>query len=100
MTHMLKKTLCLYLAWALVFFTFPVKILSQNPERIPVAILDLEGRGISALEAATLTDRLRSEMVTDPSPARRSPVCTSVTSNSSYSRPASGDEASIAAMIR
>jgi TolB-like protein len=64
MTHMLKKTLCLYLAWALVFFTFPVKILSQNPERIPVAILDLEGRGISALEAATLTDRLRSEMVT------------------------------------
>ena len=44
MTHMLKKTLCLYLAWALVFFTFPVKILSQNPERIPVAILDLEGR--------------------------------------------------------
>ena len=64
MTHMLKKTLCLYLAWALVFFTFPVKILSQNPERIPVAILDLEGRGISDLEAATLTDRLRSEMVT------------------------------------
>ena len=64
MTHMLKKTLCLYLAWALVFFTFPVKILSQNPERIPVAILDLEGRGISDLEAATLPDRLRSEMVT------------------------------------
>jgi hypothetical protein len=52
------------LTWALVFFTIPVKILSQNPERIPVAILDLEGRGISALEAATLTDRLRSEMVT------------------------------------
>jgi hypothetical protein len=64
MTQLLKKTLCLYLAWALVFFTIPVKILSQNPERIPVAILDLEGRGISALEAATLTDRLRSEMVT------------------------------------
>jgi TolB-like protein len=64
MTQLLKKTLCLYLTWALVFFTIPVKILSQNPERIPVAILDLEGRGISALEAATLTDRLRSEMVT------------------------------------
>jgi TolB-like protein len=64
MTQLLKKTLCLYLTWALVFFSIPVKILSQNPDKIPVAILDLEGRGISALEAATLTDRLRSEMVT------------------------------------
>ncbi len=64
MTQLLKKTLCLYLTWALVFFSIPVKILPQNPDKIPVAILDLEGRGISALEAATLTDRLRSEMVT------------------------------------
>ncbi len=64
MTQLLKKTLCLYLTWALVFFSIPVKILSQNPDKIPVAILDLEGRGISDLEAATLTDRLRSEMVT------------------------------------
>jgi len=75
MTHMLKKTLCLYLAWALVFFTFPVKILSQNPERIPVAILDLEGRGISALEAATLTDRLRSEMVTGITITKKGGFC-------------------------
>ena len=64
MTHMLKKTLCLYLVWALVFFSIPVNVLAQNSDKIPVAILDLEGRGISALEAATLTDRLRSEMVT------------------------------------
>ncbi len=28
-----------------------------------IAVLDLEGRGISAIEAATLTDRLRSELV-------------------------------------
>ena len=28
-----------------------------------VAVLDLEGRGISAMEAATLTDRMRSELV-------------------------------------
>ena len=64
MMHMLKKTLCLYLVWALVFFSIPVNVLAQNSDKIPVAILDLEGRGISALEAATLTDRLRSEMVT------------------------------------
>ena len=64
MAHMLKKTLCLYLVWALVFFSIPVNVLAQNSDKIPVAILDLEGRGISALEAATLTDRLRSEMVT------------------------------------
>lgn len=63
MTHLLKKMLCLYLAWALVFLSLPVNVLAQNGEKIPVAILDLEGRGISDLEAATLTDRLRSEMV-------------------------------------
>lgn len=63
MAHLLKKMLCLYLVWALVFLSLPVNILAQNGEKIPVAILDLEGRGISALEAATLTDRLRSEMV-------------------------------------
>ena len=32
-------------------------------ERESLAVLDLEGRGISALEAASLTDRLRSELV-------------------------------------
>ena len=46
MTQLLKKTLCLYLTWALVFFSIPVKILSQNPDKIPVAILDLQVIGL------------------------------------------------------
>ena len=40
---------------------FPTKTYAQG--RDSYAVLDLEGRGISALEAATLTDRMRSEMV-------------------------------------
>ena len=37
----------------------PIAISGQALESY--AVLDLEGRGISALEAATLTDRMRSE---------------------------------------
>lgn len=55
------KSLCLLLVWSLLVFSSPVKVAAQ--EKINVAVLDMEGRGISALEAATLTDRLRSEMV-------------------------------------
>ncbi|MFC1483898.1 CsgG/HfaB family protein [Candidatus Neomarinimicrobiota bacterium] len=40
---------------------FPTQASSQSKESY--AVMDLEGRGISALEAATLTDRMRSEMV-------------------------------------
>lgn len=40
---------------------FPTKTVAQSKDSY--AVLDLEGRGISALEAATLTDRMRSEMV-------------------------------------
>ena len=40
---------------------FPTEAFAQAKESY--AVLDLEGRGISALEAATLTDRMRSEMV-------------------------------------
>jgi hypothetical protein len=40
---------------------FPTEASSQSKESY--AVMDLEGRGISALEAATLTDRMRSEMV-------------------------------------
>lgn len=40
----------------------PGRALAQDRKE-SIAVLDLEGRGISAMEAATLTDRLRSELV-------------------------------------
>ncbi len=58
---LLKKSLCTLLAWSVFVLSFPVTVQAQD--KVAVAVLDLEGRGISALEAATLTDRLRSEMV-------------------------------------
>ncbi|MDP6457203.1 MAG: CsgG/HfaB family protein [Candidatus Marinimicrobia bacterium] len=58
---LMKKSLCIFLAWSLFVLSFPVTVQAQD--KMAVAVLDLEGRGISALEAATLTDRLRSEMV-------------------------------------
>ena len=61
LNKILRKSLCLLLVWSIFAFSFPVKLSAQGMTN--VAILDLEGRGISALEAATLTDRLRSEMV-------------------------------------
>ena len=57
------KPLSILLAWTIFTATFPVRIFSQEAEKLNVAILNLEGLGISAMEAATLTDRLRSEMV-------------------------------------
>lgn len=59
--NILKKFCCVFLSWTLFVFTFPVKMYAQ--EKVNIAVLDMEGRGISDLEAATLTDRLRSEMV-------------------------------------
>ena len=59
--NILRKFFCVFLSWTLFVFTFPVKMYAQ--EKINIAVLDMEGRGVSALEAATLTDRLRSEMV-------------------------------------
>lgn len=59
--NILKKFCCVLLSWTLFVFTFPVKMYAQ--EKLNIAVLDMEGRGISALEAATLTDRLRSELV-------------------------------------
>ena len=59
--NVLKKPLSIVVAWSLFLFSFPVEIQAQD--KINVAVLDLEGRGVSALEAATLTDRLRSELV-------------------------------------
>ncbi|MBH30495.1 MAG: hypothetical protein CMG71_00710 [Candidatus Marinimicrobia bacterium] len=58
---LLKKTFSIFLAWTVFLFSFPVTVHAQD--RLAVAVMDLEGRGISAMEAATLTDRLRSEMV-------------------------------------
>ncbi|MCK4579446.1 MAG: hypothetical protein KAU50_11705 [Candidatus Marinimicrobia bacterium] len=37
--------------------------LARGQDKESVAVLDLEGRGISTMEAATLTDRMRSELV-------------------------------------
>lgn len=54
------------LSWAIFIFTFPVSLSGQQAQgsgKLVIAIIDLEGRGISALEAATLTDRMRSELV-------------------------------------
>jgi len=58
---MYKKSLCTILSFLIFFISFPSTLFSQD--KTAVAVLDLEGKGISALEAATLTDRLRSEMV-------------------------------------
>ena len=58
---LLKKSFSIFLIWAVFLFSFPVTLHAQD--RLAVAVMDLEGRGISAMEAATLTDRLRSEMV-------------------------------------
>lgn len=44
-----------------IVFIYPAAISAQAKESF--AVMDLEGRGISALEAATLTDRMRSELV-------------------------------------
>ena len=58
---LVKKSFSIFLAWTVFLFSFPVTVQAQD--RLAVAVMDLEGRGISAMEAATLTDRLRSEMV-------------------------------------
>ncbi|MBC8175537.1 MAG: hypothetical protein H8E82_07785 [Candidatus Marinimicrobia bacterium] len=57
------KPLSILLAWTIFTATFPVRVFSQKAEKLNVAVLNLEGFGISAMEAATLTDRLRSELV-------------------------------------
>lgn len=56
------KPISVVLSWAMLVFTFPVNLAAQG-ERLALAILDMEGRGISVLEAQTLTDRMRSELV-------------------------------------
>ncbi len=56
-----KNSLCIFLAWAVCLLSLPVSVKGQD--RVAVAVMDLEGRGVSAMEAQTLTDRLRSEMV-------------------------------------
>jgi hypothetical protein len=51
----------LFMITCCALVVFPTDASAQGKESY--AVLDLEGRGISALEAATLTDRMRSEMV-------------------------------------
>ena len=75
------KPLAVVLSWTMILFSLPVRLGAQTETRqtdvggvtveqtiqgegkLVIAVLDLEGRGISALEAATLTDRMRSELV-------------------------------------
>ncbi len=47
---------------AAMALALPGRALAQERKE-SIAVLDLDGRGISAIEAATLTDRLRSELV-------------------------------------
>lgn len=46
---------------AALWILIPMSILAQQPESL--ALLDLEGRGVSQVEAASLTDRLRTALV-------------------------------------
>ncbi len=75
------KPVSVVLSWTMLIFSLPVPAVAQQNVReaqmdgqmvqqntqgsgkLVVAIIDLEGRGISALEAQTLTDRMRSELV-------------------------------------
>ncbi|MCH8838789.1 MAG: DUF2380 domain-containing protein [Candidatus Marinimicrobia bacterium] len=45
----------------IAFLTLPMLLLSQDKQTL--AVLDFESRGISAVEAASLTDRLRTSLV-------------------------------------
>ena len=49
------------LRFLVIFLSIPLTIYSQD-SRETVAILDFEGRGISQLEAQTLTDRFRTAL--------------------------------------
>ena len=58
MNKMIKKLISL----VIILMLYPSNVVSQ--EKMFLSVLDLEGRGISALEAGSLTDRLRSELST------------------------------------
>ncbi|MEE9465370.1 MAG: CsgG/HfaB family protein [Candidatus Neomarinimicrobiota bacterium] len=49
--------------WLIAILLICLPHSARAQEKPTLAVLDLEGRGISALEATTLTDRLRSELV-------------------------------------
>ncbi|MEE2877106.1 MAG: DUF5683 domain-containing protein [Candidatus Neomarinimicrobiota bacterium] len=55
---MIKKKFFLHMA---IFLSLPITLLGQDT-RQTVAVLDFEGRGISQLEAQTLTDRFRTAL--------------------------------------
>jgi len=61
------KPVSVVLSWTMLIFSLPVPAVAQQnvqgSGKLVIAIIDLEGRGISALEAQTLTDRMRSELV-------------------------------------
>ena len=49
--------------WFMLQGTLYAQIQESASDKIPIAVLDFEGKGISQLEASTLTDRLRSYLV-------------------------------------
>ena len=75
------KPISVILSWTMLVFSLPVpavaqqnvreaqvdgQLIQQNAQgsgKLVIAIIDLEGRGISSLETQTLTDRMRSELV-------------------------------------
>lgn len=63
------KPISIVLSWTMFVFSFPVGVQGQVEQTLQgegalaVAILDMEGLGISALEAQTLTGRMRTELV-------------------------------------
>ncbi|UCD38379.1 MAG: hypothetical protein JSW54_02560 [Fidelibacterota bacterium] len=61
--NMLKRRLLSRFTTAACGVTLLLPIIISGQAVESYAVLDLEGRGISALEAATLTDRMRSELV-------------------------------------
>tara|TARA_B100000315_G_scaffold260882_1_gene326778 strand:- start:1369 stop:2085 length:717 start_codon:yes stop_codon:yes gene_type:complete len=64
-----QKPVSAILLLTMTLFLIPAQVTGQITQKLygdgktTIAILDLEGRGISTLEAQTLTDRMRSELV-------------------------------------
>ena len=65
MRDSLKAILFFYLCvfWSMTQGTLYAQNQESNVDKIRVAVLDFEGKGISSMEASVLTDRLRSNLV-------------------------------------
>ena len=67
MKDSLKAIFCFFVCafWFMIQGTLYAQIPKSANDKIPIAVLDFEGKGISQLEASTLTDRLRSYLVAE-----------------------------------